>query len=421
MYSYLSESQREAINVIANGDNILITGPAGTGKSYLLQYIKKEFSNKKLHVTATTGIAAVNINGVTLHSWANFGIESIPLNEIIKNMFSARGTYVRKKLQNAEMLAIDEVSMLSKTTFEMLDELLKRVRGNEDPFGGLQLILFGDFFQLPPVKDTCFCFESEIWQDANIKIVELKETFRQKDDKFLKLLNNIRLGYKDPEDIKVLKERFNAIDENSLIKPTILTTHNLYADGINRDYLQNIAQEEVCFTAEFDGRKDKIEFLKKNCIAPEFLNLKVDAQVMMLKNTYQKDNIINGSIGIVVDFSSKKEYPIVQFQNGEIKTITPATWEIQNFNSLTKEMVIDASMEQIPLRLAWAITIHKSQGMTLDKIECDLKDTFTEGQIYVALSRVRDLEGLFIKSFNINNLKINKKVIEFYKKNNCLV
>lgn len=413
MYLYLSESQKVAVDLIRNGDNVFITGPAGTGKSYLLQFLKKEFSYKDLHITATTGIAAVNVSGTTLHFWAGLGTESFPLNELLKNIFSAKGARLRKKLQSAEILAIDEISMLSKDTFDLLNELLKNVRQNENPFGGIQLILFGDFFQLPPVKSDYFCFESEAWLESDIKIVQLTESFRQKDIRFLELLNNIRFGLRKKDDIALLKERF-LLEDKSQIRPTILSTHNYSVEKINFVKLNDLSSEQKFFKATYEGNENKIEFLKKNCIAQDELYLKIGAQVMMLKNTYQKDGIINGSMGIVVNFSNKKQYPIVEFENGKIITITPEIWEITSFNKATQEMIIDASMCQIPLRLAWAITVHKSQGMTIEKIECDLKNVFTEGQVYVALSRVKEFGGLYIKSFDINNIKANEKVLKFY-------
>lgn len=413
MYSFLSESQRLAVDLVKQGKNVFITGPAGTGKSYLLNYLKKELSNRYFHVTATTGIASINIGGVTLHSWAGLGIEQVPISELIKKIFSANGSRLRNKLLTAEILAIDEVSMLSKDTFELLDNLLRKVREIEFPFGGIQLILFGDFLQLPPVRSDMFCFESVSWIEADIKIIELKEVFRQQDERFVKLLNNIRFGIKDEKDLEILKGRSYSVDGCS-IKPTILSTHNVIVDKINYSMLSKLQAMERLFVAEYEGNKIKIEFLKKNCIAQDELYLKIGAQVMMLKNTYQKEGIYNGSIGIVTGFSVKKQYPIVEFENGAVITVCPESWESYNYNNITNEMEVDATMTQIPLRLAWSITIHKSQGMTLDKVECDLKNTFSEGQVYVALSRVRDLDGLYIKSFDINNIKANKKVLDFY-------
>jgi ATP-dependent DNA helicase PIF1 len=415
MYSYLSESQRLAADVIEEGKNVFITGCAGSGKSYLLHYLKENIKNKYLQITATTGVAAINISGTTLHSWAGLGMEELPINEIIKKIMSVKGINTRKKIQATEILAIDEISMLSMETFENLNTLLQAIRGSSKVFGGIQLIMFGDFFQLPPVNSSNFCFESEVWRNGNIQTIVLKEVFRQGDKRFVELLNNIRYGKIVKEDVEILKTRYNVRDD-SVIKPTILSTHNSYVERINCEYLNKLPTEEKVFEAYYNGSKTKVEILKKNCIAKETLVLKVGCQVMMLKNTYQKDGIINGSIGIVVDFTnSKKSYPIVRFENGKELLIKSDVWEITSYNKSANCLETEAEMVQIPLNLAWAITVHKSQGMTIEKAECDLANSFAEGQVYVALSRVRDLRGLYIKSFDINKIKVNKKILDFYE------
>ena len=408
---YLSESQNIAVNNILEGKNVFITGSAGTGKSYLLNYLRDKVDG--MYLTATTGIAAVNIGGITLHSWAGLGIEDIPVEKIAQNILSLKGTNTRKRLLKTKVLAVDEISMLSMETFEKVDKLLRIVRGNDAPFGGIQLILFGDFFQLPPVNSDNFCFESKVWEEAEIKTIVLKEIFRQKDERFVKLLNNIKNGIVDKNDLEILKSRYGLVS-NDAIKPTILSTHNYIVEKINIEKLNNIPREEENYIADFIGEKKYVDILKKNCIAKEVLTLKVGSQVMMLKNTYQKDGIINGSNGIVLGFSTKKRYPIVGFENGVEMTIGPENWEITKFDYNTGELETLAIMQQIPLILSWAITIHKSQGMTLDKVECDLKNSFADGQVYVALSRVRDLNGLYIKSFDVNKIKANKKIIDFY-------
>jgi len=418
MYLSLSKSQRDAVDKIEQGSNVFITGPAGTGKSYLLSFLKEEYLGKGLHITASTGIAAVNVGGTTLHSWAGLGLGNIPLPEMLKNIFSARGSRLRRKIKQAKMLAIDEISMISAGLFNLLDEYLQNVRENNEPFGGLQLILFGDFLQLPPVVrrgEVEFCFESDAWKSGEFEKVILTEVFRQEDKRFIELLDNIRFGKIVKEDMVLLKSRYKAEDKNAVIKPTILSTHNAIVYDINHEKLKFLPSMERKFTAGFEGQMKKVEFLKKNCIAPETLTLKIGAQVMMLKNTYKSSGIINGSVGIIRKFSLKKHYPIVEFTNGELLTIPPEEWVLQRFDERKKEVITDAKMTQIPLSLAWAVTVHKSQGMTLDKAECDLGRSFADGQIYVALSRVRSLDGLFIKSFNVNNIKVNSKVIEFYK------
>jgi len=422
MYESLSNSQKLVMDAIEDGENVFVTGPAGTGKSYLLNYIKQQYLGKDLHVTASTGIAAVNVAGVTLHSWAGIGLGDMPLNLLLRRIFSVQGSKLRRKLKQTKILAIDEVSMISAYVLDLLNALLKAVRENPAPFGGLQIILFGDFFQLPPIikkqdlliNDKHFCFESHSWKEAALKTFVLKETFRQKDEIFINLLNNIRHGIVTKENVELLRSRYQVEDEDEVLKPTILTTHNNFAENVNQKYLKNLPAMERRFFGKYEGDKKKIEFLKKNCLAQDELVLKIGAQVMMLKNTYAKEGVINGSLGIIRSFSSKKFYPIVEFANGSTITITPEEWCVQKYDETKKEMKVEAMMVQIPLLLSWAITVHKSQGMTLDKIECDLIDAFAEGQIYVALSRVKTLEGLFIKSFSVNKIKANPKILEFY-------
>ena len=243
----------------------------------------------------------------------------------------------------------------------------------------------------------------------------LKTVFRQEDKAFVKLLNNIRFGKLDEEDIITLKSRINLPDKVSAIKPAILASHNAQVEAINQDHLKKIASNSQVFSAKFSGDSTKIDFLRKNCLAGEKLELKVGAQVMMIKNTYQKDGIINGSLGIVRGFSPKKSYPLVEFVNGKILTIGPEEWLVEKFDEVRKEMVSEAAVNQVPLILAWAITIHKSQGLTLDKISCDLSEVFSPGQAYVALSRARSLSGVFIESINFNRITSNHEAVQFYK------
>ena len=419
----LSPDQKQAVYLIEDGDSIFVSGSAGTGKSYLLQYLKANYLDAGLHITASTGIAAVNVGGQTLHSWAAIGLANLPAEQIIENLFSAKFSKIRRKLKLAKMLAIDEISMISAPVFDLLNDLLKAVRQNDQPFGGLQLILFGDFLQLPPVnrdgqlaEDYQFCFQSKAWAELNPKHLLLKTVFRQEDADFVDLLNNIRFGKINDNDIQTLKSRINLTDEISAIKPTILASHNSQVDAINQKELQKIGNNSQIFTAKFSGDSAKIDFLKKNCLANVSLELKVGAQVMMLKNTYQKEGIINGSIGVIKEFSKKSNYPIVEFGNGTVLTISPETWSLEKFDQEKREIKIEAEMSQIPLILAWAITIHKSQGMTLDKIKCDLSKVFADGQIYVAISRVKSLKGLYIDGLDFNKIRANQTIVEFYSK-----
>jgi ATP-dependent exoDNAse (exonuclease V) alpha subunit len=418
-FSSLSFQQKSVIEAFEARKNLFITGGAGSGKSHLLNFLKRNYSHLGLEVTASTGVAAVNIGGATIHSWAGIGLANLPVDQIVENIFSPKFSRVRRKIKQAHALAIDEVSMISAEVFEILDHVFRQVRGNDKPMGGIQMLLFGDFLQLPPINHSGqnfnFCFNSESWQNLNLEVFVLEEIFRQTDQKFVKILNNLRFGKLDENDRKALESRLNAKDESCAIKPTILTTHNAKVEKINEGELKKIPRQEIVHVAEYFGTPAKIEFLKKSCIAAEMLKLKAGAQVMMIKNTYQKEGIINGSLGIIRDFSSKKSYPVVEFTNGKILTLMPEEWLIEKFDEEKKMIVTEAGVSQVPLILAWAMTIHKSQGLTLDKISCDLADVFSPGQAYVALSRARSLEGIFIESINFSRISSNREAVEFYR------
>jgi ATP-dependent exoDNAse (exonuclease V) alpha subunit len=417
-FSLLSGCQKSVIKAFEAGKNIFVTGGAGSGKSHLLNFLKRNYEQHGLAVTASTGIAAVNIGGVTIHSWAGIGLATLSVEQIVENIFSARFIRARRKIKRAHALAIDEISMISDQVLEILDRVFRLVRENNSPMGGLQILFFGDFLQLPPIRRSGenfnFCFGAKVWKELDLEIFVLEEIFRQSDQKFIKILNNLRFGKFDENDRKALESRLKAKDNNSVIRPTILTTHNSRVEKINLAELQKIPCEEITHIAEYSGVPEKIEFLKKNCMAAQSLKLKVGAQVMMVKNTYQKEGIINGSLGIIRNFSPKKLYPLVEFANGKILTIVPQEWVIERYDDEKKLMVTDAKVNQVPLILAWAITIHKSQGLTLDKISCDLSDIFSPGQAYVALSRVRCLEGLFINSINFNRITSDQEAVSFY-------
>jgi len=418
-FSLLSDQQKLVIDSFEQGKNLFVTGGAGSGKSYLLNFLKRNYSQSGLEVTASTGIAAVNIGGSTIHSWAGIGLANLPIDQIVENIFSTKFSRVRRRIKQARALAIDEVSMISAEVFEILNQVFQRVRENKKPMGGIQMLLFGDFLQLPPINRSGnnfnFCFSSDAWKSLDPQVFVLEEIFRQRDADFIKVLNNLRFGRLDENDRAILESRIKADDKQLAIRPTILTTHNIKVEKINEVELKKIPREEVTHTAQYFGAVEKMEFLKKNCIAAEFLKLKVGAQVMMVKNTYQKEGIINGSLGIVRNFSPKKFYPIVEFTNGKILTISPEEWVIEKFDEEKKALVVEVGVTQVPLILAWAMTIHKSQGLTLDKISCDLSDVFSPGQAYVALSRARSLEGVFIESINFNRISSNHEAIGFYK------
>jgi len=418
-FSLLSDQQKSVILSFEAGKNILVTGGAGTGKSYLLNFLKRNYPPSRLEIAASTGIAALNVGGSTIHSWAGIGLANLPIEKIVENIFSAKFIRVRRRIKQARALAIDEISMISAEVFEILNRVFQAVRENSLPMGGIQIVAFGDFLQLPPInrdtQDYNFCFNSRAWKDLNFEAFLLEQSFRQSDEEFIRILNNLRFGQITQEDRKVLESRIKAEDKNQALRPTILTTHNYKVDKINEIELNKIPNSEVLHQAIYNGAPDRIDYLRKNCLSPDALRLKVGAQVMMIKNTYQKEGIINGSLGIIKAFSPRKSFPIVEFANGKILTIGPEEWLLEKMNDTTREMVVEASMAQIPLILAWAITIHKSQGLTLDKISCDLSESFSPGQIYVALSRARSLSGVFIESINFNRLTANDEAVRFYR------
>lgn len=419
MKEYLSPPQLEIVKSFESGRNLFITGGAGTGKSFLLNYLKIQYSKQALEVTASTGIAAINVGGLTIHSWSGIGLGNMPIDKILDDIFSVKFLKVRKRILKTKALAIDEISMISADTLDLLDQVFKAVRQNDSPMGGMQILFFGDFLQLPPISkfsnDNNYCFESKVWQDLNLENFVLSNSFRQQDQKFVKILNNLRFGKIDEEDIENLSARVG-IQDHGVIRPTILTTHNHKVEKINHEHLKNIVQEERVFEAKYYGDKFKIENLKKNCIAPEILKLKIGAQVMMTKNTYQKDGVINGSLGRIIAFSGRKNYPVVDFANGAKITVGPEDWLIEKFDQEKQIMIAEAGVSQIPLNLAWAITIHKSQGLTLDKILCDLSDIFSPGQAYVALSRCRTLDGVFIEKINFNKIFCDENASNFYRR-----
>ncbi len=415
----LSSQQKSVIELFEQGKNILVTGGAGTGKSHLLSFLKRKYASSGLEVAASTGIAAVNIGGSTIHSWAGIGLANMPVDKIIENIFSAKLSKVRRRIKQTKTLAIDEISMISADVFEILDKVFRAVRENDKPMGGMQIILFGDFLQLPPISrdsyNSNFCFSSGAWEGLNLQTFILQQVFRQDDTKFIKVLNNLRFGILDEEDQEILESRIQAKDKNLATKPTVLTTHNYKVEKINETELKKIPRTEISYAAQYFGAPERAEFLKKNCLAPEVLKLKIGAQVMMIKNTYQKEGIINGSLGIVKEFSSKKNYPVIEFVGGKIITIGPEEWLLEKYDEHKKELIAEAGVNQIPLILAWAMTIHKSQGLTLDKISCDLSEVFSPGQIYVALSRARSLSGVFIESINFKKITSNRDAVKFYE------
>ena len=414
---------KKVITLLQNGENIFLTGYAGTGKSYILTKLKEKFK-KNLTITSTTGIAAVNVRGQTLHSWAGVGLCKNPVYKTIEKIKTRTSTL--KQILNCKVLAIDEISMLNMETFEYIDEVLKAIRGSREPFGGIQLLLIGDFFQLPPVEvdngqERRYCFESYLWQDLKLKNVILNKNYRQTESDFVKALSDMRVNNLTKSDIELLNSRETYIDTFETDMLHIFSTN----DEANRYNLAkfNMIDEPVktfdALDAVYRGNKAVydnfteneqyvLDIFGKNCRVEKNIALKLGARVMLLTNMDFNKGLINGSCGIITEFNESTI--TVKFDNGITYPVPKHTFEYYYHDKLAAERL------QFPIRLAYGITIHKSQGMTLDKLVVDCSRIFEKGQAYVAISRVKTLEGLFLKSFSPDKVLVDEKVANFYEK-----
>lgn len=398
------------------GKNIFLTGGAGTGKSYLIRELRKRVkgSKRSFCLTASTGIAAQNIGGTTVFKWGGIGIgpkEGQSFANFEASMKKKSYLYEKlcKRLAQAEILIIDEISMLSLKIFDFLNFHLKEVRGINLPFGGIQVIVVGDFLQLEPVvknryEEVRFCFESETWKEAEFEVINLKEVVRQDDENFVSLLNRVRVGEMSEEDQEViLSRRKRNVDESV----TRIFAVNEYTEEWNEAMLNKLSGEQKIYMAETNGKEEQREALLKNMITPEVLVLKEGAKVMVTANDFNEE-YYNGQIGFVQ--SLKDDIVEIELEGGkETLYISKNTWRYD------PEDKKSASFEQIPLKLAYAITAHKSQGVTLKEAHVDLGRCFAHGQCYTALSRVTTLEGLTVESFYPNSVKAHEKAISFYE------
>ena len=414
-----SKKQAQAYNIMKNERNIFLTGAAGCGKTFLIKRFCSDYKNSmKIAVTSTTGSSAILIGGVTLHSYLGIGLGKLDIDNLY--LLLANKPFHLKRWRELDVLIIDEVSMLSIELFEKLEHLARLIRKNSKLFGGIQLVLSGDYLQLPCVDNPkVFCFESEIWKKCIEYTVYLDENFRQDDCKLQKCLNKIRFGELDDETMEILTSRVDIELKNEHgIKPTKIYSLNKDVDRENQMELHKLFKKNTNlefyeYELEYEILKNNTnvqfleEKLKKNCNFPYNLQLCIGAQVMLLINLDFENELVNGSRGVVVDF--KDDIPVVKFLNGVISIID---YKVQTIEECGQPI---AAIKQIPLRVSFAITIHKSQGVTLDYAEIDLGEVFEAGQAYVALSRIKKLEGLTIKNLNKTSIFANNTAVKFYK------
>lgn len=403
-----SMRQKQALNVMMSGANVFLTGAPGAGKTYVLnQFIKRaERAGKRVAVTASTGIAASHIGGTTIHSWSGLGILDMLSGEDLKRLGGS--DRLLKRYNNTDVLVIDEVSMLHGQRLDMVNQVAKLLRGNDQSFGGLQVILVGDLFQLPPVSRDSriadFVHVSQAWAELEPSICYLTEQHRQSQhDALLELLTAMRSGDVGELHETMLRDR---LEHEAPASGTVtrLFSHNVDVDAINQRHLDGLNEVSKTFVMQTKGSKAKVEQLIKSVLAPEKLELKIGAEVMFVANNFGS-GFVNGTRGRVVDF--RDALPFVELATGRFVKVEPHSW------SLSEDGKVRAEVSQLPLRLAWAITIHKSQGMSLDAAEIDLSRAFTPGMGYVALSRVRTVDGLYLQGLNNMALIMHPLVHEF--------
>jgi ATP-dependent DNA helicase PIF1 len=442
-----SEEQQQSFNKYIQGQNIFITGPGGTGKSALIRYIKQHADARCriIQVCALTGCASVLLEckAKTLHSWSGIGLGKGTIENLIKKV--QKNKHSKAAWRETEILVVDEVSMMSLKLFETLDAIGKSVRKDRRPFGGLQLIFSGDFYQLPPVgdkddPDTCkFCFESELWFSTFPKQnhIQLKKIFRQNDPVYQTILNQVREGrLKRLTNDILLNQVDKTPSEELTIKPTKLFPTRNKVDSINTSEMDKLEGDQVEFKIKYHGDlemtakeklqriqftpeqiKNELQFLKGNLRCDEIIKLKIGSQVMCIVNIELTNGqmLCNGSQGIVVRFTHDG-LPVIRFSRAN-STNSSSGFEIpMTYHIWPSETIPGVGVSQLPIILAWALTIHKAQGATLDIAEIDAGSSIFEcGQTYVALSRVKSLEGLYLTSYDVKKIRVNKKVQDFYQ------
>lgn len=400
-------TQGEALSILKTGANVFLTGEPGSGKTHTVNAFVAWLRSHGIEpaITASTGIAATHIHGMTIHAWSGIGVRA-SLSEADVDQIASK-EHVARRIQRTTTLIIDEASMLSASVMAMVDMVCREVKRNTLPFGGMQVVLVGDFFQLPPIGKgsdrPAFAFESSVWEELHPIICYLTEQHRQDDPRFLSVLSSIRAADPDPTTVSVIMSREADIDGFDEDVPRLFT-HNIDVDRLNQERLSKLPGLTKRYSMEGSGAPPLIEALKRGCLSPELLELKEGAVVMGTKNIPAL-GLANGTLGIVLGFERGTNYPIIETRDGRTITVAPVEWAVEEGGKAR------AKIAQVPLRLAWAITVHKSQGMTMDAAAIDLSRAFEYGQGYVALSRVRSLDGLHLLGWSEQALIVHPLVV----------
>jgi ATP-dependent DNA helicase PIF1 len=420
--SDFSDDQRKAFELFKKGKNVLIIASGGCGKSFLVknmqEYVATSGDYKNIYVTSTTGVSAFNISGCTIHSFMGIGTGESDLAYLIRKLM--RNKIAIDRLRATDILIIDEISMLSAELFEKINRLCQHFRKSKKFFGGIQVVFTGDPLQLTPVfnkgldQDIRLIIESQNFIDAfKDTTIVLNKNFRQFGDaNFTELLLRVRLGQQTADDISILKKRMVYTDTES--KDSVcLVSSNKKAKVINDTCLKNLPGPDYTFTADFKKgvkRNETYNILQKDLENQfkqkgiDIITLRLGARVLLLKNLDVNLGLVNGAIGTIIQFNGG--YPLIEFDTGIKQLITSVEWELELDSNIVK-------CTQVPLMLAYSLTCHRCQSLTIDSAVMDLSDAFCEGQIYMALSRVRTLDGLYLKSFDEKKIKVNSKMKEF--------
>ena len=430
----LTDEQHSVLSSVLRGTSLFFTGSAGTGKSYLLKFIIDRLPPESTYVTASTGIAASHIGGITLHMFSGIPttwLQEIEINNVKRKLTSKE--IAQRMLKNetkvqrwkqCKCLIVDEISMVSGCYFETLNEVAKIIRKNDKPFGGIQLILCGDFLQLPPIQargenKIKYSFQTKCWDETIKQCFELRKIKRQTDQTFINVLNLLRIGQMtDTIKNTLIKTSTNDLRKSGII-PTQLYTHRIDVDRVNLTQMSLLTNQQMITFNATDSDPAYAQMFDTICPTPRKLQLKIGAQVMINKNIDIRQGIVNGLTGTIIKFeredknrSDQQVLPKVRFVNGVERLIGMEKWSIK--------LGVEGrsiSRTHLPLQLAWAISIHKSQGMTISNgVEISLAKVFESGQAYVALSRATSLTNVKIIDFNPDNIVVDSEALDFYKK-----